>query len=77
MAGRWLLIRLCQPRVYILTMLFRALPTVRSRKAAPIAANDNMSNASAWRRLWLPLLAAWALPPVIVLAGIIAAIVLI
>jgi hypothetical protein len=34
-----------------------------------------MSDASAWRRLWLPLLAAWALPPIVALVGIIAAIV--
>jgi hypothetical protein len=53
-------------------MSYRVPP---SRKTALIAANDNMSDASAWRRLWFPLLAAWALPPIVALVGIIAAIV--
>jgi hypothetical protein len=62
-------------------MLYRVPTTdliARRRKSARrlIPANDNAPcDAYEWRTLWLPLLAIWAVLPIVVLAGIIAAVV--
>ena len=51
---------------------------VRQRPAhGLIHANDNVprGDATEWWKLWLQLLAIWALPPIVVLASIIAAVV--